>query len=198
MNDGLPPDAAAVLDFWFGAPASPDFGRPRAAWFEKSAAFDAEIAQRFGALVDAMLAGAHADWAARSPAAALARIVVLDQFPRNIFRGRARAFAGDAQALAAARALVAAGDDLGLLGVQRQFAYLPFEHAEDLDAQRESLRLFGRLGQDEPALAGLLPWAQRHHDIVARFGRFPHRNAALGRASTADEAAFLLTPGSGF
>ena len=94
--------------------------------------------------------------------------------------------------------MVAAGQDRKLTGVQRQFVYMPFEHAEDLAAQQESLRLFAQLGRDEPALAGLLEWAQRHHAIVARFGRFPHRNAILGRADTIDEAAFLLTPGSSF
>jgi uncharacterized protein (DUF924 family) len=101
-------------------------------------------------------------------------------------------------ALAAAQALVADGGDRTLHGVQRQFVYLPFEHTEDLAAQREALRLFGQLERDEPALAGLLQWAQRHHDIVERFGRFPHRNAALGRISTAEELEFLQQPGSGF
>ena len=90
------------------------------------------------------------------------------------------------------------GLDRLLGGVQRQFVYMPFEHAEDLAAQQQALKLFGQLGEDEPALADLLRWAQAHHDIVARFGRFPHRNAVLGRASSADEEAFLKTPGSSF
>ena len=126
------------------------------------------------------------------------RSCVLDQFTRNTRRGTAGMFAGDAQALATARALVAAGDDLRLAGVQRQFVYLPFEHSETLADQTECLRLFEQLGRDEPALAGLLEWAQKHYDIVARFGRFPHRNAALGRNSTAEEIEFLKQPGSGF
>ena len=123
---------------------------------------------------------------------------MLDQFTRNTRRGTAAMFAGDAQALATARALVASGDDLCLAGVQRQFVYLPFEHSEALADQLECLRLFAQLERDEPALAGLLEWAQKHHDIVARFGHFPHRNAALGRESTAEEIDFLKQPGSGF
>lgn len=203
MSDIAPlPDAAhAVLDFWFGPPGDPDHGRPRPQWFRKDPAFDAEIARRFGALIEQALAGGLDDWAASpdtQPLPALARLIVLDQFTRNTLRDSARAFAGDALALAGAEALVASGADRQLSGVQRQFAYLPFEHAEDIAAQRRALQLFGRLAQDEPTLADLLTWAQRHHDIVARFGRFPHRNLALGRATTAEEAAFLQTPGSSF
>ena len=196
--------ALEVLDFWFGPTDDPGHGQTRSAWFRKDAAFDAEIGRRFGRLIEqALLANAadpSRDWTARPLQAlpALARLIVLDQFTRNHFRGTARAFAGDAQALQLARALVASGLDRSLTGVQRQFVYLPFEHAEDLSHQRTSVQLFTQLGRDEPALAGLLDWAQRHHDIVARFGRFPHRNAQLGRADTAEEAAFLLTPGSGF
>ena len=156
--------------------------------------------QRFGRLIEQALAGGIDDWAAAPLAAlpALARVIVLDQFPRNTYRGSARAFAGDAMALQGARALVASGLDRELTGVQRMFVYLPFEHAEDRAHQRTSLQLFAQLGRDEPALAGLSEWAQRHHDVVERFGRFPHRNAALGRASSSDELEFLKQPGSGF
>ena len=196
--------ALEVLDFWFGPTDDPGHGQTRSAWFRKDATFDAEIGRRFGGLIEQALLANEADpsqdWIARplQPLPALARLIVLDQFTRNHFRGTARAFAGDAQALQLARALVASGLDRSLTGVQRQFVYLPFEHAEDLSHQRTAVQLFTQLGQDEPALAGLLDWAQRHHDIVARFGRFPHRNALLGRADTAEETAFLLTPGSGF
>jgi uncharacterized protein (DUF924 family) len=193
----IDPRAQAVLDFWFGAPDDPLHRSPRERWFTKDPAFDAECARRFGDLIEQALAGSLVHWAA-TPTGALAQIVVLDQLPRNVFRGRARAFAGDARALAAAQAMVTAGDDRALSGVQRQFVYLPFEHAEDLAMQREALRLFAQLERDEPALAGVLHWAQRHHDIVERFGRFPHRNAALGRASSDEELAFLQQPGSGF
>lgn len=189
--------AGAVLDFWFGPVADPGHVQPRETWFRKDPAFDARIAADFGPLIEQALAGQLDGWAAE-PLPALARVIVLDQFTRNSFRGTARAFAGDAQALAGAQAIVAAGWDRGYTGVQRQFAYLPFEHAEDLAVQQMSLRLFAQLAADEPALAELPRWAQAHHDIVARFGRFPHRNAALGRASTPEEAEFLTQPGSGF
>jgi uncharacterized protein (DUF924 family) len=195
----LPIDARAseVLDFWFGRPGDAWHLQTRVEWFRKDAAFDALIGQRFAALIDAALRGELAAWAAQ-PLPALAQVIVLEQFTRNTRRGSAGMFAGDARALAAARAMCRAGSDRALAGVQRQFVYLPFEHSEDLDDQRESLRLFAELGRDEPALAGLLEWAQKHHDVVARFGRFPHRNAALGRASTAEECEFLKRPGSGF
>ncbi len=192
--------AQDVLAFWFGPPDDPGYRQTRPQWFRKDAAFDAEIAQRFGALIERALTGGIDDWITPPlvPLPALARVIVLDQFTRNSFRGTARAFAGDAMALQTARALVASGLDRELTGVQRQFAYLPFEHAEDLAHQRTAVQLFEQLGRDEPALAGLTPWAQRHHDVVARFGRFPHRNALLGRISTAQELAYLAEPGSGF
>ncbi len=199
------PDAQAVLDFWFGPSSDPGHGGTRPAWFRKDPAFDAQIAERFGTLIERALAGELDGWGREDGAAegeraraTLARVIVLDQFTRNVFRGTARAFAGDAMALQGARALVASGLDRTLSGVQRQFAYLPFEHAEDLAHQRTAVQLFEQLARDEPALAGLHEWAQKHHDIVARFGRFPHRNAALGRASSAEEEAFLREPGSGF
>jgi uncharacterized protein (DUF924 family) len=193
----IDPRAAEVLDFWFGQVGEPHHLQTRPEWFRKDDAFDAQIAQRLGSLIDAGLRGELAAWA-QQPLSALALIVLLDQFTRNTRRGTAGMFAGDAQALATARALVAAGDDSRLAGVQRQFIYLPFEHSEDLADQIECLRLFEQLGRDEPALAGLLEWARKHHDVVARFGRFPHRNAALGRPSTAEEAEFLTQPGSSF
>ena len=194
------PDATAVLDFWFGPPDDPGHARPRPQWFQKDDAFDDQIRQRFGPLIERALAGGTDGWLAGpvEPLPALARVLVLDQFTRNTFRGTARAFAGDALALKTANALVASGADRALTGVQRQFAYLPFEHAEDLAHQRTAVQLFQQLAADHPALADLVTGAQKHLDIVARFGRFPHRNAALGGASTAEEAAFLLTPGSGF
>lgn len=193
-------DALNVLDFWFGPTDDPGHAQPREAWFKKDEAFDAEIARRFGPLIEQALVGGIDDWLTRpvEPLPALARVIVLDQFTRNVFRGSARAFAGDAMALQTARALVASGADRSLTGVQRQFAYLPFEHAEDLSHQRTAVQLFQQLAADEPTLAGLVEWAQRHLEVVARFGRFPHRNAALGRPSTDEERAFLQTPGSGF
>jgi uncharacterized protein (DUF924 family) len=184
--------ADAVMDFWFGTE-----GRARPEWFRKDAAFDASVRERFGALVDAALTGPPAH-PPENPRALLARIVVLDQFPRNLFRGQARAFAGDEQALALARHAVARGLDRALPPLQRSFAYLPFEHSEDLRAQDESVRLFEALAAESPERADALLWARKHQEVIQRFGRFPHRNAALGRASTADEEAYLRQPGSGF
>ena len=189
---GWPAEAAAVLDFWFA-----DATAPRAEWFRKDAAFDAEIRDRFGTTIDTALAGRHADWDA-TPGGALARIVVLDQFTRNAFRDTARAFAGDALALAAARSLCARGDDARLPPLWRVFAYLPFEHAEDTVAQEESLRRFAALSAAAPTLAAFEDWAQRHAAVIARFGRYPHRNEALGRTTTEAEARFLQEPGSRF
>lgn len=202
----MPDDAREILDFWFGPPDDPLHRQPRRQWFQKVPAFDALIRERFGARVDAALAGGLDHWLATPPGVlpappvrpALALILLLDQFTRNIFRDTARAFAGDARALALAQAVVDSGADQGLTGVQRQFLYLPYVHAEDLALQHEGLRLFTAMGRDDPAVAGMAPWAQKHLDIIARFGRFPHRNAALGRGSTPEEAAFLTQPGSGF
>ena len=185
-------DAQAVLDFWFGPTDT-----SRAEWFRKDPAFDTQIAQRFGALIELALAGRWPHGAA-TPNEALAQIVVLDQFTRNAFRDTPRAFAGDAQALVLAQALVQRGDDRRLSAVRRGFAYLPFEHAEDAQAQAESLRLFGALAAEHPAQANLLEWAQKHAEVIARFGRYPHRNAILGRVNTSLEEAFLQEPGSRF
>jgi uncharacterized protein (DUF924 family) len=193
----VPADAQDVLDFWFGPPDSPEHGKARDVWWRKDPAFDATIAARFGPLVETALAGGLADWTA-TPEGALARVIVLDQFTRNIFRSTARAFAGDALALATARAMVAAGQDRQLAPQTRAFAYMPFEHAEDAAAQDEAVRLFTALEADEPDVTGMVDYAHRHRDIVRRFGRFPHRNAALGRMSTAAEIEFLKKPGSGF
>jgi uncharacterized protein (DUF924 family) len=196
MNDDQrDPRVDAILDFWFGTGAVA--AAPRAEWFRKDAAFDALIAARFGALVEQALAGGLADWA-QAPPGALARVLLLDQFTRNVLRDTPRAFAGDALALAAARSMVARGDDQALTPLRRVFVYLPFEHAEDRAAQAESLRLFAALRATDPALADFEDYAQRHAVVIERFGRFPHRNAVLGRESTAEELAFLQQPGSRF
>jgi len=188
----MDPRAAEVLDFWFAGSAS-----PRDEWFRKDASFDQRIAERFGALVDHALAGGLADWAQEANSA-LAQLIVLDQFTRNIFRDSPRAFAGDALALAAARRMVASGDDQQLPPLHRVFAYLPFEHAEDRLTQAESLRLFAALSNADASLAHFEDYARRHAEVIERFGRFPHRNAVLGRNSTAEELQFLQQPGSRF
>ena len=187
----IPADAQAVLDFWFGS------GGIRSEWFRKDTAFDARIAERFGGLIERAVAGELRDWQPDADAA-LARIVLLDQFTRNVHRNSPRAFAGDALALAAAREMVASGQDRELSPVRRAFVYMPFEHAEDLSAQDEGVRLFAALEASMDKPSDLLDYAQRHRAIIERFGRFPHRNAVLGRESTPEESDFLRQPGSSF
>jgi len=183
---------AEVLRFWFG----PERGRPRVEWFRKDAAFDAVIRERFGALHAAAARGELEAWRA-SAEPMLALVIVLDQFSRNLYRGEARAFAQDAHARECAVEAVMRGDDLGLLPVERQFLYLPFEHSEDLADQEKCVEMMRSLDAFEET-RGICDWAVRHRDIIARFGRFPHRNAALGRDSTSEEVRFLEEPGSGF
>jgi uncharacterized protein (DUF924 family) len=189
-------DPQEVIDFWFGAPGSAHAGERRPEWFRKSDAFDAAIHERFLPTYEAAAAGRLTDWetAARP---LLALIVVLDQFPRNMFRGSPRSFATDFQALAGAQRMVDRGWDADLAPLERSFAYLPFEHAENRAAQERSMQLFGALARD-PACADLLEWARKHYVIIERFGRFPHRNAVLGRVSTPEEIEFLKQPDSSF
>ena len=196
MN-AIPDDARSVLDFWFGAPGTALHGTNRPEWFRKDPAFDEAIHTRFGATIEQALRGELEGWAGVTESA-LAQIVVLDQFTRNCFRDTPRAFAGDARALAAARAMVGTRQDEAVPALQRAFVYLPFEHAEGIAMQDEALRLYGRLAAIAPETAGSLDWAQRHHAVIQRFGRFPHRNAILGRHSTAEEIEYLKQPGSGF
>jgi uncharacterized protein (DUF924 family) len=191
---------AALRDFWFGVASGPEFGRPRKIWFEKDAAFDKLCAQF---LVDLERAArGDYDALAGTPAGAVALAVLLDQLPRNLFRGTARAFATDPQARDVARRAVDAGFDRLLSPVERVFLYLPFEHSESFADQRRSLALFESLPAtaDFPAAERdrTIDYARRHLVIVERFGRFPHRNAALGRASTPEELAFLKEPNSSF
>jgi uncharacterized protein (DUF924 family) len=185
---------AEVLRFWFGAGDA--YGKPRRASFAKDDAFDAEIRARFGSLHDQAGAGRLAAWQAE-PASCLALVIVLDQFSRNLYRGSARAFAADPLARAAAEQALARGDDRAMPPVERMFLYLPFEHSESLQDQQRSCELMRTLA-DVPETADVYPYALRHREIIERFGRFPHRNAALGRESTPEEVAFLKTPGSSF
>ena len=190
---GPPPiGPAEVLDFWFGTPR----GRARREWFVKDAAFDEEIRRRFGALHEAASRRALEAWR-ESRDGMLALVILLDQFSRNLYRGQARAYAQDAHALECVRQALARGDDRQLAPAERQFLYLPLEHSEDLDVQDEALERMRSLDYFDE-MRGALEWARRHREIIARFGRFPHRNAALGRASTPDEVEFLKEPGSGF
>jgi len=186
------PLASDTLAFWFG----PLPHATRDVWFRKDASFDAEIRSRFGGVVERALAGALREWTA-TPHGALARVLLLDQFTRNLFRGSKRAFAGDAEALATATAAVDSGHDRALDAYERWFLYMPFEHAEDRRAQQRSLALFEALAA-ETGDRGPLEWAKKHAAIIDRFGRYPHRNAILGRESTPEEIAFLAEPGSRF
>jgi uncharacterized protein (DUF924 family) len=184
--------APRVLAFWFGSGA--EYGIPHKRWFEKNAAFDARVRRRFSTLPQRLAASGAWLGSARD---CLARIIVLDQFPRHLYRGRARAFAYDPLALAAARRLVDKGWDRRLLPVERMFAYLPFEHSESLADQERAVRLCEPLNAFAQT-PDTHRYAILHRDIVHRFGRFPHRNAALGRPSTREEIEFLKRPGSGF
>jgi uncharacterized protein (DUF924 family) len=197
----LAPQAREVLDCWFGAPDSAAFGEEHKRWFSRDEAFDAMLRERFGELIDAAndaTSGAALDDWQTTPLGALALIVVLDQFSRNCHRNTPRAFAADQKALRVAQRMIASSADQLLPSAHhRAFAYLPFEHDETLASQRESLRLFKQL-QAEPGGESYHRSAVRHAEIIERFGRFPHRNAVLGRASSAEETAFLRKPGSSF
>lgn len=196
--------AQAVIEYWFGssadaAVAAADKDR---LWWKADAAIDNDVRARFADCVEQ--AGRHEldDWAATAPGL-LALILLTDQFPRNIFRGTARAFFFDPIARTHCRAGIARGVDTALKPIERVFHYLPLEHSELLSDQDDSVRLFaelaGEAGSDnEDLFAGYLRYARRHREIIARFGRFPHRNAMFGRASTPEEVAFLQTPGSSF
>jgi uncharacterized protein (DUF924 family) len=194
--DAPDPLAADILVFWFGPQDAPAGNASRDVWFRKDAAFDAEIRERFGDATAVALAGGYGEWCATA-GGALARVLLLDQFMRNIHRDTPAAFAGDARALATAEYAVDRGFDRALDVYGRWFLYLPFEHAEDRNMQQRSIALFGAL-ERETGIAGPLEWAQKHADVIARFGRYPHRNAILGRESTPEELAFLAQPGSRF
>lgn len=196
--------ARAVHRFWFGE--LDEQGLPgdvaRARWFRGGASFDRTCEEAFGALVERALDGGLEDWSAE-PDTALSLVLLLDQLPRNVHRGTPRAFAGDARALAIAQARVAAGDDARLRPAERYFLYMPFEHAEDPAAQDHSVALFERLREEAPPaatrfFAEAVRWAERHREAIRRFGRFPARNAALGRDSTREEERYLAEHPEGF
>ena len=189
-------EAERVLRFWFGDPSDASFGQPRKQWFAKDTQFDAQVQAEFGALHAALASGAHPEWQDQ-PRTCLAYVIVLDQFSRNLFRDDPRAFAHDARSLAASRQAVARGFDNQLQPIERVFLYMPFMHSEALSDQDLCITLFERMG-DAPGAPENLRYAKLHRDIIARFGRFPHRNHVLGRASSAEEIAFLKQPNSSF
>lgn len=182
-----------VLEFWFADPAR---------WWKKDPAFDAEIRDRFGALHAAIERDEHEAWR-RTARGALAYVIVLDQFSRNMFRDTAGMFATDALALRAALTGIDAGMDKHLRLDERGMFYMPLMHSEELTIQERCIALFAALasevtGSARASMLSRVGFAERHRDIVKKFGRFPHRNALLGRASTPDELDFLDGPGSSF
>jgi uncharacterized protein (DUF924 family) len=195
----LPTPAIAILNFWFDDPAASDsqYGQQRQVWFKKDPDFDQQVRERFLDTYGQARQGAYQDWA-DTARGALALIILLDQLPRNMFRGTPKCFESDAQALAIAQGAIAQQYDQALIPVERLFLYLPLEHSENLTHQEQCVALFEALVQDEPELQTTLDYAYRHRDVIARFGRFPHRNEVLGRASTPEEETFLQQPGSRF
>ena len=186
--------SADVLLFWFGDES--ERRKPQKRWFEKDSTFDREVRERFLPFYEHAASGRMSHLKG-NPLDCLALIIVLDQFPRNMFRGTPRAFATDGLALDAARHAVARGFDRQMHAVERMFAYLPFEHSESLADQERACELTQALdGFEETKDAHR--YAILHRDIIRRFGRFPHRNAILGRSSTPEEIEFLKGPGSSF
>ena len=194
----------AVLVFWFGT----DVSTPQQAaavaqrWFTRDAAFDDEIRAKFGDLVERAIEGELGPEWSSTPDARLAQILLLDQFPRNLHRGSSRAFDGDPRARSIALDTIDRGDDQALPPQRRVFLYMPLEHAEDLATQERCVALFEALAAQVPAASrepydNYAGYARRHRDVIARYGRFPHRNAVLGRATSADEQAYL-DAGGGF
>lgn len=186
----------AVHEFWFGRPDQPGYGALRKEWFERDAGFDEAIRARFLDEVEQAARGAY-DALVDGAQSAVSLLILLDQFPRNLFRGAARAFAADGLARNWTRRVIGQGWDQALTPVERVFAYLPLEHSESLADQDECVRLFAGLPETEWR-AKTIDYANRHRDVIARFGRFPHRNAALGRISTPAELEYLAQPGAGF
>lgn len=184
-----------VLGFWFGREGEEGYGKYREFWFRKDPEFDREVRDRFLAGYEKAASGAYDGWR-ESAEGALALVIVLDQFPRNMFRGDARSYATDAKARETARYAVERALDRELDPLRRWFLYMPFMHSENIEDQRLSVELFqslGGVGETDPA-----EYAVGHMRIVERFGRFPHRNEILGRETTPEEAEFLKQPGSAF
>ena len=184
-----------ILTFWFGDVQDISRLKPCKAWFTKDPAFDETVRQFQPDYEQA--AADHLDRWMDSPQGCLGLALLLDQFPRNLFRGQPRSFATDPKALSVAQHAIAQRFDQQLLTVQRQFLYFPLEHSENLEHQHQAVTLFHHFS-DDADLCDTYDFALRHQSIVQRFGRFPHRNQILGRTSTPEEAEFLTQPGSSF
>jgi len=194
----------SIIDYWFGEHPDDDavIREKSDLWWKKNPEVDKEIRRRFETLLESELKGELASWA-NSPRGRLARMLLLDQFPRNMYRGSARAFACDERARQLARETLDQSVDRKLRPVERVFLYLPFEHSENAPDQATGVRLFATLLEEipetlKPPFRNFLEFAQKHKAIIDRFGRFPHRNALLGRDSTPEELEFLKGPGSSF
>lgn len=190
-----------ILHFWLGAPGDPPL-RNAEKWWKKDVAFDDECRTKFGNLIEKGVRGELADWK-QSPHGRLALIILFDQLSRNVFRDTARSFGQDALARDIALESIAKGDENVLSLIERSFLYMPMMHAEDAGLQHQCVASFNRIagrgeGEVKKYLENSLEYAKKHEEIVERFGRFPHRNAILGRASTQEEEAFLKKPGSSF
>jgi uncharacterized protein (DUF924 family) len=183
-----------ILEFWFGREGEPGYGEFREAWFRKDPEFDRLIRDRFEPLYEAAAAGDLDGWR-ENARSCLALVILLDQFPRNMFRGDPRSYATDRKAQEMAQYAVDHALDRELPAFQRMFLYMPFMHSEDLEHQRRSVELFRGLGDGGTDSSD---YAVRHMEIIERFGRFPHRNEVLGRQTTPEEAEFLTQPGSSF
>jgi uncharacterized protein (DUF924 family) len=197
-------EARRLLQVWFGVEADDAEAahQQRALWWQKNPATDRWLAVQFPDWPLREAAGDFSDWPDTAHSR-LARILICDQLPRNFYRDTPQAFASDERARHHCRRLLDAGQDRSLRAIERVFAYLPLEHSESLADQDESVRRYGLLVEDVPAawqpvFSGFLDYAQRHREVIARFGRFPHRNPILGRVSTDEEGAYLAQPGSGF
>jgi uncharacterized protein (DUF924 family) len=195
-----------IITYWLGSPDSPSYPEARMKlWFGHAPEVDAEMRERFMSIYEKAAAGELTEWET-DPKGRLALILILDQFSRNLFRDQARMYAADERAAQLALATIGDGWHLQHYApLERLFIYLPLEHTESLPLQKFCVRLFQQMesaaGEDSPdidLLRNLTQYAHKHHDVVAEFGRFPHRNAILGRTNTAEEEKYLATPGAGF
>ena len=193
-----------VISFWFGSgrDANSINDQQKSLWWEKNEQTDQLIKDRYSNLVEDVYSGTREDWL-QTATGTLASIITLDQFPRNIYRGTARSFAFDHRALEISKILLETGLYQELSLIQRVFAFIPFEHSEDLDDQVTSIQLYKDLLELAPEnekeiFKGFYDFALKHHEIIEEFGRYPHRNEILGRNSTHQELAFLERPGSSF
>jgi uncharacterized protein (DUF924 family) len=203
-TDSPTTDHQRVLDFWFGELDGDGLADDahRSMWFRKDEKLDQRLRDEFSSVHRALASGGMADWL-ESPRGRLAAVIVLDQLSRNMFRDRAEMFAYDQKALELCKKALARGDAETLAVSERSFLYMPLMHSESLEDQELCVKMFSELrdqleGRAQKQIAQNVDYAIRHRDIIARFGRFPHRNAILGRESTAEETAFLKQPNSSF